>query len=71
MDDYPITVTPLAPEDGGGYLAAAPGLPACMSDGETPEDAAANCRKAIVEWIEQARSTGRTIPPPGEKVALA
>ena len=36
---YPVIVSPLSEEDGGGFLATVPDLPGCMSDGETPEEA--------------------------------
>ena len=35
---YPVVIEPLAPEDGGGFVATVPDLPGCMSDGETPEE---------------------------------
>jgi predicted RNase H-like HicB family nuclease len=40
--DYPVLITPLSAEDGGGYLATVPDLPGCMSDGATREEAAHN-----------------------------
>ncbi len=39
--DYRVKIEPLAQEDGGGFVATAPDLPGCVSDGETPEDAVA------------------------------
>ena len=68
---YPMIVEPLSPEDGGGYLATVPDLPGCMSDGETPEEAVRNVRDAIAAWIEEARATGRPIPAPRPKLAVA
>ena len=38
-------------EEGGGYLVTFPGLPGCMSDGETIEDAIINAADAENEWI--------------------
>ena len=52
---YRITIQPLSPEDGGGYLARVPELPGCMSDGETVEEARANVMDAIVAWLEADR----------------
>ncbi len=66
---YPVLVEPLSAEDGGGFLATAPDLPGCMSDGETPEDALRSVREAITEWIEEARRLGREIPKPSQKAA--
>lgn len=54
-DPYRITIEPLSPEDGGGYLARVPELPGCMSDGETVEEARANVMDAIKAWLEADR----------------
>jgi predicted RNase H-like HicB family nuclease len=62
--DYPVMIEPLGPEDGGGFLATAPDLPACMSDGETPEEALANVRDAIAAWVVEAQALGRPVPKP-------
>jgi antitoxin HicB len=69
--EYPVLIEPLAPEDGGGFLATVPDLPGCMSDGETREEAARNIADAIVAWIEEARDLGRAILEPSLHVALA
>jgi predicted RNase H-like HicB family nuclease len=57
--DYPILIEPLAPEDGGGFVATVPDLPGCMSAGETPEEALANVHDAVAAWIEEAQALGR------------
>jgi antitoxin HicB len=69
--DYPVLIEPLAPEDGGGFVAMVPDLPGCMSDGETAEEALANVRDAIAAWIEEARAIGRSVPPPSRRHAAA
>lgn len=69
--DYPLIVQPLSNEDGGGFVAIVPDLPGCMSDGETPEEAVANVRDAILTWIEAAQDVGHPVPPPSRHVALA
>jgi antitoxin HicB len=69
--DYPVLIEPLAPEDGGGFLATVPDLPGCMSDGESAEDALKNVRVAIEEWIEEALALGRDVPPPTRRMAAA
>ena len=40
--EYPVVIEPLSKDDGGGFAAIVPDLPGCMSDGETPEEAAAS-----------------------------
>ena len=61
---YPVIVSPLPEEDGGGFSATVPDLPGCMSDGETPEQAVSNVIDAIASWIEAAEDIGRDIPWP-------
>jgi antitoxin HicB len=53
--EYAVRIERLADGNGGGYLATAPDLPGCMSDGETPEEALKNIQEAIVSWIEAAQ----------------
>ena len=59
--EYAVRIERLAASDGGGYLATVPDLPACMSDGETPEEALKNVQEAIVSWIEAATELKRDI----------
>jgi len=61
---FKIEIAPLSASDGGGFLATVPDLPGCMSDGETPMEAALNVQDAIACWIEEARDMGRPIPQP-------
>jgi antitoxin HicB len=61
---YRITIEPLSTEDGGGFLATAPDLAGCISDGETPFEALSNVQDAIEQWIDEAKALGRTIPAP-------
>ena len=69
--DYPILISPLAEADGGGFVATAPDLPGCLSDGETQEEAAANVRGAILEWIATCERMGRPAPLPKVRKAFA
>jgi antitoxin HicB len=69
--EYPIVVEPLPIEDGGGFVATAPDLPGCMSDGATPEEAVSNIQDAIAVWIEAAHDFGHAVPKPSRRVALA
>lgn len=63
--DYAIVIAPLSKKDGGGFAGYVPDLPGCMSDGESSEEALANTRLAIKEWIDTARKLGREVPAPG------
>jgi predicted RNase H-like HicB family nuclease len=69
--DYPIVIEPLSAEDGGGFQARAPDLPDCMSDGETPAQAATNVQDAIAIWIEAAKDLGHAIPKPSRSLFIA
>lgn len=69
--DYPVVIAPLSASDGGGLVATVPGLPGCMSDGETAEEALANVRDAIAAWIEEARALGRPVPKPSPRHVAA
>lgn len=62
MRAYPAVITPLGPEDGGGFAATFPDLPGCRSGGETPEEALHNALDAIDSWIEMAEELGHAIP---------
>lgn len=61
---YAITLRPLAPDEGGGWLAEVPDLPGCMSDGEDPREALDNVMDAIASWLAAAKEDGRRIPQP-------
>ncbi|MDX3928822.1 MAG: type II toxin-antitoxin system HicB family antitoxin [Shinella sp.] len=69
--EYPVIVSPLPEEEGGGFAATVPDLPGCMSDGETPQEAVSNVVDAIAAWIEAAHELGREIPPPSVHKAFA
>jgi predicted RNase H-like HicB family nuclease len=69
--DYPVIIERMDPEDGSGFVAYAPDLPGCMSDGETYAEAAANVQDAIACWIEAAVEMGRPIPEPTRHLSFA
>jgi len=69
--EYAVSVAPLSPGDGGGYLASVPDLPGCMSDGETPEEAVRHVCEAILDWIDAAVVLRLDIPAPRERLEIA
>lgn len=69
--EYPVIVSPLLAEDGGGFSVVVPDPPGCMSDGETPEEAIAKVQDAIAAWIEAAQDLGRPVPRPSRDLAIA
>jgi predicted RNase H-like HicB family nuclease len=46
----------------GGYVAAAPALPGCISQGNTREEALANIREAVELYLEDLKESGEAIP---------
>ncbi|MBX0320284.1 type II toxin-antitoxin system HicB family antitoxin [Shouchella clausii] len=62
LANYRIEITPIAKEDGGGFMAAHPELKGCMSDGETQLEAVANLFNAKYEWIKFCLEQGLEIP---------
>ncbi len=58
-------------EDDQAFVVEVPELPGCMADGETYEEAVANAKEIIAEWIETARETGRPIPEPKGRLKYA
>ncbi len=65
---YAVLIQPLPDGEGGGWVAAVPDLPGCMSDGETMEQAASNIDGAIESWFEAAEELGRPVPAPGSTI---
>ncbi len=53
----------LHPGENGYWVAEVPSLPGCISQGTSKEEAIANIREAIEQWIETAKSLGENIPP--------
>ena len=55
----------------GLFLVEVPELAGCMADGATYEEAIANARVVIAEWIEVAREDGRDVPEPRGRLSYA
>ena len=53
------------------FLVEVPELPGCMADGKTYEEAVANAKVIILEWIETAREEKRSIPQPKGRLMYA
>ncbi|MDR3554907.1 MAG: type II toxin-antitoxin system HicB family antitoxin [Syntrophobacteraceae bacterium] len=52
----------LEPSDEGGYTAVVPGLPGCISEGETRDEALASIREAIELYLEPVEDDLSSIP---------
>jgi antitoxin HicB len=55
---YPFTIRRVSEEEGGGYVIEFPGVPDCISDGSTPEDAIRNGRDALKACLATMREFG-------------
>ncbi len=53
------------------YIAEVPELPGCASDGKTHEEVLKNIKIVIDEWIETAKSIGRSVPEPKGRLLFA
>ena len=53
------------------FIAEVPELPGCTADGATYEEALANVKGIIAEWIETATELGRPIPEPRGRLMFA
>jgi antitoxin HicB len=61
---YPVVLTPLASDEGGGWFAEIKELPGCGADGETPQEAIESIEESKRLWIRSALKEGRHIPLP-------
>lgn len=52
----------LEPGEEGGYTAVVPGLPGCISEGESREEALANIREAIELYLEPVEDDLSSVP---------
>ena len=64
FEDYPIEVSPLPTDEGGGYLVTFPDLPGCIADGSTIEAAVSEARDAFAAWATAETSDKGRLPEP-------
>ncbi len=58
---YRITIEE---DEDGVFVAHAPALPGCISQGTTRDEARLNIQEAIIGYLESLRKHGEAIPPP-------
>lgn len=71
MSQYKYEVIVYWSEEDEAYIAEVPELAGCMADGKTYEEVINNVQVVISEWIETAKTEGRSIPRPKGRLAYA
>ena len=64
FEAYSHVVSPLSPEDGGGFVFTMPDLPSLLADGETVDEAVIDGRAAFDAVISALVDMGREVPAP-------
>ncbi len=59
MQTYTVVIRPDA---AGGFVASAPALPGCYTQGETLDEVRENIREAITGFLRVLRDKGEEIP---------
>ena len=55
-------IAALPEDEGGGFVAIAPDLPGCVSNGATVEEALVNLEDAIKCWVAEAQRAEMDVP---------
>lgn len=71
MDNIKYELIIFWSESDDSFIVEVPELAGCKSDGETYEEAIANVKLVISDWIETALEMGREIPKPKGKLMFA
>ena len=58
-----VAVVEIAPDEDGGYVATAPALPGCISQGRTMKEAQENMEEAMSLYLEVALEADGAVPP--------
>jgi predicted RNase H-like HicB family nuclease len=58
-------------DEDSAFVAEVPELPGCMADGSSYQEALANAKQIIQEWIDTAEELGRPVPQPKGRLAYA
>jgi len=64
LEDYTIMTSPIAEDDGGGYLATILEMQGCLGDGETVEAAIDKLRDSFVSLLAVLKQDKKAIPKP-------
>lgn len=64
FEDYPINVSPIPTDEGGGYMVSFPDLPGCIADGDSIDEAIVEARDAFDAWIMAEQEDRGELPTP-------
>ncbi len=64
FEDYPISISPIPADEGGGYMVSFPDLPGCIADGSTIEEAIIEAHDAFDAWITAEQQDNGILPAP-------
>jgi antitoxin HicB len=64
FEDYPINVSPIPADEGGGYMLSFPDLPGCIADGNTIEEAIIEAHDAFDAWVMAEQEDKGKLPVP-------
>jgi antitoxin HicB len=51
-------------DEDGQFVVECPSLPGCVSQGQTRDEAVANIKDAISDYLESLKKHGEAVPPP-------
>lgn len=71
MDDPRYEMIIYWSDEDEAFIAEVPELPGCAADGATYEEAVANARVIIAQWLETAQELERPIPEPRGRLMFA
>ena len=71
MDNIKYELIIFWSESDDSFIFEVPELAGCKADGETYEEAIANAKMVINDWIETAIKLGREVPKPKGKLMYA
>lgn len=71
MDNIRYELIIFRSESDESFIVEVPELAGCKADGDTYEEAIANVKLVINDWIETAIKMGRDIPKPKGKLMFA
>ena len=64
FEDYPINMSTIPGDEGGGFLVTFPDLPGCVADGVTIDAAFAEARDAFAAWTMAEHADKGVLPVP-------